>query len=236
MPLPSSNDVSPDQVRLSDTESQDMPVDSDSLARRRVAPKAVRRAQLIEATITSIARHGLSGTTMSSVTEIAGLSIGLVNFHFKSKQNLFEQTLLQIAQEHHDHWQSVYRDAGAGAAEKLAAIVAAHFHPSICTSDRIAIWFAFFGDVEFRALYRALLDPIDTEREEISVALINQIVAEGGYDLPSARDIARTLEALYDGQNLNIMMYPEAVTPQQAQDQIMAYLAGLFPTHFTRPL
>ena len=50
----------------------------------RTASKAVRRQQLIEATIDSIAKYGISGTTMTTVTGLAGLSVGIVNFHFFS--------------------------------------------------------------------------------------------------------------------------------------------------------
>ena len=57
---------------------------------------------------------------MSTVTDYAGLSIGIVNFHFESKQKLFEETLVHLAQEHHDHWLKAYKDAGLSAADKLA--------------------------------------------------------------------------------------------------------------------
>jgi TetR/AcrR family transcriptional repressor of bet genes len=62
----------------------------------------VRRQQLIEATIESIAKFGISGTTMTTVTGFAGLSVGIVNFHFDSVENLFEETLFSLAAEHRD--------------------------------------------------------------------------------------------------------------------------------------
>ena len=70
---------------------------------RRTESKEVRRKQLIDATIESIAQNGIAGTTMSTVTETAGLSLGIVNFHFESKQKLFEETLVHIAKEYHQH-------------------------------------------------------------------------------------------------------------------------------------
>ena len=70
---------------------------------RRTESKEVRRQQLIDAAIHSIAQNGIAGTTMSTVTETAGLSLGIVNFHFESKQKLFEETLVFIAREYHEH-------------------------------------------------------------------------------------------------------------------------------------
>ena len=202
---------------------------------KRTQSKEVRRQQLIEATIDSIAVRGISGTTMSTVTEGAGLSVGIVNFHFESKQKLFEETLVFLAREHHDFWRDAYADAGLTAQEKLLAIVDAHFHPELCTRKKLSVWYAFFGEAGRRKVYRALIDEIDDERYDISTGLCAQIIAEGGYDVPPARVIARTLEGLYDGLQLNILMYPGSYSRKQARDQIRAYLASVFPAHFEMP-
>ena len=57
---------------------------------------ARRRGQLIQATIESIARHGLSGTTMARVAQAAGLSTGIVNFYFQTKDALLLATLEHV--------------------------------------------------------------------------------------------------------------------------------------------
>lgn len=202
---------------------------------KRTQSKKVRRSQLIDATIDSIALHGIGGTTMSTVTEIAGLSIGIVNFHFKSKQNLFEETLIHLAREHHDHWHKAYSDAGLSAQEKLLAIVDAHFHRKICTRKKLAVWYAFFGEAGRRKVYRKLIDDIDDERFDLSTGLCAELIKDGGYECPPPRLIARTLEGLYDGLQLNILMYPDEFSRRQANNQIRAYLAAVFPHHFEQP-
>ena len=201
----------------------------------RTASREVRRRQLIEATINSISQHGIGGTTMNTVTEFAGLSLGIVNFHFKSKQNLLEETLVFLAREHHDLWFKAYRDAGLSAAEKLLAIVDAHFHPRICTRKKLSVWYAYFGEAGRRKAYRALVDEIDNQRLGISTALCTAIIEEGGYDCPPAQHVAQTLEGLYDGLWLNILMYPATFTREQCKAQIRAYLATTFPQHVPAP-
>lgn len=203
--------------------------------RRRTEPKEVRRTQLIDATITSIARHGIAGTTLSTVTEAAGLSLGIVNFHFVSKQKLLEETLLHLAREHHEHWNKAIDDAGLSATEKLLAIVDAHFHPRICTRRKLAVWFAFYGEVGRRAVYRALVDGIDAERYALSSRLCHEIVSQGGNAAMPPDLVARTLEALYDGLSLNILMYPGTFTRDRAKAEVRAYLASVYPTHFPMP-
>ena len=70
----------------------------------RKMPRDARRLQLIEATIETIARFGYSRTTMSEVARMAGLSHGLVNFHFQTKENLLTETLLYLSEEYRQNW------------------------------------------------------------------------------------------------------------------------------------
>lgn len=52
------------------------------------APEPERREQILAAAYTVAARAGLDGTTILQVAAAAGLSPGLVMFHFKSKRQL----------------------------------------------------------------------------------------------------------------------------------------------------
>lgn len=203
---------------------------------RRTESKAVRRQQLIEATISSIAKNGIGGTTMSTVTEQAGLSIGIVNFHFKSKQNLFEETLMYLAREHHDHWLKAYNDAGLTAPEKLLAIVDAHFHAKICSQKKLSVWYAFYGEAGRRKIYRKLIEKIDDERFDISLRLCEEINADGRYQGLPPRQVANLLEAYYDGMWLELLTYPENYTREKARDHIVAFLASVYPAHFAMPV
>ena len=69
---------------------------TNALAKKRTAPKEERQLQLIQATIRSVARNGLSDTTMATVAREAGLSQGIINLHFKSKDRLLVETLSHI--------------------------------------------------------------------------------------------------------------------------------------------
>jgi TetR/AcrR family transcriptional repressor of bet genes len=48
---------------------------------------------LLEAAIESVALHGLSGTTLSTVAEQAAVSRASVGFHFKGKEQLLSAAL-----------------------------------------------------------------------------------------------------------------------------------------------
>ena len=68
----------------------------EDAAQKREPRDARRRRELIQATIDSISKHGLSQTTVAKVAEIAGLSAGIVNFYFRTKDALLLATLEHI--------------------------------------------------------------------------------------------------------------------------------------------
>lgn len=208
----------------------------DEKSSSRTAPPEMRRAQLVEATIESISRYGISGTTMKKVTGIAGLSMGIVNFHFKTKETLFQETLRYLGEEHRNHWRKSVRNAALKPQEKLLSIVDAHFHPDICNRRKLTVWFGFYGEAAYRAAYRKIMSEVDDERWTLSAKLIQRIIDDGGYEGLVAEAVSDTLEGLYDGFCLNILMYPDTFTRVDARNRVLDYLATTFPRHFQRPV
>lgn len=195
----------------------------------------VRRKQLIQATITSIARHGIGGTTMSTVTEIGGLSIGLVNFYFKNKDTLLVETLRSLADDVRKRWADLYALPDVAPHEKLQAIIEALFSPENCARDRLAVWFAFFGDEQYREIYRNIVDGMDTERVDAIRRLCDEIRKAGGYENVDPRAMTQSIDAMVDGLWLHLLTYTSWVTAEEARQRLIDFLALHFPRHFARP-
>ena len=206
--------------------------DAPSKKVRRTEEKSVRRLQLIKATIASIAKHGFSGTTVAKVTEIAGLSLGFVNFHFGSKERLLEATLSFLAMEHREQWQLEVRDPHLSDVDRLLRIVDSHFHPRICSRKKLAVWFAFFGEAGNRSVYRKIVVDIDDERLFETIRLCHELKEAGGYANIDPRHVALTLEGMFDGLWLNILIYPSEFNADVSKKQIRTFLAAIFPRHF----
>jgi TetR/AcrR family transcriptional regulator, transcriptional repressor of bet genes len=198
----------------------------------RAGAKAERRAQLIDATIDCIAKFGLSGTTMAKVTELAGVSVGLANFHFDSKDRLFEAVLRHLADEQRALWQSRVQGPDRASRDLLQAIVESQFHPAICARRKLAVWFAFWGDAGAREIYRRAVGDTDDERLDATVALINEMVAEAGYTGIDPVETVLTIEAAYDGLWLNMLLYPTEYRRTVCRDRAMRMIATQFPRHF----
>jgi len=71
----------------------------------RAEGKRRSRQKLLTATLNSIAKYGFADTTLARVSAGAGLSRGIVNFHFRTKDALFLETLKFISREYREYRQ-----------------------------------------------------------------------------------------------------------------------------------
>jgi TetR/AcrR family transcriptional repressor of bet genes len=207
----------------------DQPAEGEKKGRK--ASKETRRQQLIEATIDSLAKRGYSETTLADVADGAGLSRGIVNFHFESKEKLLVATLQYMADEYSVHWRGALQKAGEEPADQLAALVAADFDRSICTKRKLAAWCAFWGEAKSRPTYQALCGARDAAYQNVFIELCGKLIEQGGYAGEKV-SIALALSAMLEGLWLRLMMGTEEVTRETALQAALSFLAAMFPKHY----
>jgi TetR/AcrR family transcriptional repressor of bet genes len=200
-------------------------------AKKRTEPKEKRQVQLIQATIRSIAKHGLSDTTIATVAREAGLSQGIINLHFQSKERLLLETLSYVVDEYKTRWEKAFARAGEASADRLFALVEVDFHPSLCDRNKLALWFAFWSETKSRPTYRKLCAERDRGYDQMMRKLCADVVSEGGYDV-DPEIAARGLAAMTEGLWLDMLLSPRSMTRQQALEVSLSYLRSLFPAHF----
>lgn len=197
----------------------------------RKRPREARRVQLIEATIETLSARGYARTTLTEVANHAGLSHGLVNFHFKSKEKLLAETMLYLAEEYRENWLAALADAGAAPAAQLDALIRADFLPPVCAPTRLAAWLAFWGEAQGRPIYQELCGSNDAEyirrMEEICAALM----AEGDYAGRADR-IARVLRVTVEGVWLDLATMAPPYSAAEALATVHTAAAAFFPRHF----
>ncbi|WP_309664969.1 TetR/AcrR family transcriptional regulator [Tabrizicola sp.] len=204
---------------------------SQSIPIPRKLPRDERRAQLIEATISTMGKHGYARTTMSEVARVAGLSHGLVNFHFESKENLLLETLLHLAEEYRLNWTAALAGAGPNAAAQINAMLLADFDPRICTQDRLSAWCSFWGEAQSRPIYQERCGSNDQIYTDTLDALCARMIAEHGYTGNPTR-IGRVFRVIVEGVWLDMMTLREPYPLQEARATVMTTVAAFFPRHF----
>ena len=206
-----------------------------SPTKKRTATKQERQLQLIRATIRSVAKNGLADTTMSTVAGEAGLSQGIINLHFQSKDRLLVETLRYIADEYRTSWEKALDGAGPSPAERLAALVEVDFNMPVCDRNKLAVWFAFWGESKSRPTYRKLCATRDLQYRKELEALCRLLIEEGAYQGLDAMVLATGLSAMAEGLWLDLLISPRSITRERARNICMAYLASAFPRHFSVP-
>ena len=96
--------------------------------------------KLISSAIKNISIKGINETTMYDVSHGAGLSQGIVNFHFKSKELLLIETLKFISNEYLESFQKCLTKSGNDPRKKIISIINNDFSSKICSRDKIAVW------------------------------------------------------------------------------------------------
>jgi TetR/AcrR family transcriptional repressor of bet genes len=200
-------------------------------AKRRTASREERQGQLIRATIRSIAKNGLSETTIAAVATEAGLSQGIINLHFQSKERLLEETLGFIVDEYRAAWYKALQTGGNSSAEKLAALAGVDFDKQICQPNKLAVWFAFWGESRSRLTYRRICAQSSQEYKHLMTGLCEDIIEQGGYKV-NAQHVATGLLAMNGGLWLDILISPAEMSADQAREISLSYLRGVFPRHF----
>ncbi len=198
----------------------------------RAEGKQRSRQKLITATINSIAKRGFADTTLARVAEGAGLSRGIVNFHFRTKEALFLETLRFMSREYREHWLRAFDQAGPSAAEKLEAVLGIDFEPPISNRNRIAVWFAFYGEAKSRPTYMSACTEIDQITFNAVGELCRTLIEEAGYEDRDPELIALGLSSLVEGLWLDLLVNPHTVDLEKSKKTMSAYLTALFPKHF----
>jgi TetR/AcrR family transcriptional repressor of bet genes len=198
----------------------------------RTMSREARRAQLVASTIKVLAARGYSRITLTDVARAAGLSHGLVLFHFETKEKLLAETLTFLAEEYRQNWQAALAAVGTDPAEQLNALIEADFTPAICTPDRLAAWCSFWGEAQSRPLYQMACGEKDDAYNLQLEAICQRLSDAGGYGR-DARHVARILRTTIEGTWLDMMTMVAPYGPDEALTTVRTCAALSFPDHFT---
>ncbi len=199
--------------------------------KKRKASRESRRVQLIEATIRVLAREGYARTTLTRVAAEAGLSHGLVNFHFTSKEGLLSESLVYLAEEYRQNWERALEEAPDTPAARLDALLLADFEPAICAPDRLSAWCSFWGEAQSRPLYQEHCSSNDADYIRVLEGVCGDLIRTGGYSGDAAK-VARVLRVTIEGVWLDLMTMKSPYSRDEAMATVKTCAAAFFPRHF----
>jgi TetR/AcrR family transcriptional repressor of bet genes len=196
----------------------------------RAQQKQHTRRKLIEATMAVIAAEGFSGVTMAKVAEKAGLSRGIGNFHFQSKEQLLLETLHTLYMEFENGWRNAVADAGSSPVDQLKELIKATLQPPIADFKKVAVWLAYWGEAPSRKKYLEICAAHDREWDRAVENILRLLVddAFNSHGMTLAK-IAHSLTAMMDGFWVEYLIADGRYTPDDAVKACFAFLASFFP-------
>ena len=193
---------------------------------RREQP-GVRRGMLIEAAMACLASEGIQGFTIDRICKQAGVSRGLINHYFDSKDDLlvevyrgslYKTISTRIAQVSNPE---LAGDSTPDA--RLAAIIEATFTPDFFSRADLRVWLALWGEIATNKTLRAAHRNLFGIYRRTIAREIGLIAEARGIELDADR-LARSFLALIDGLWLEWCLDDMAVAPGETRAAALAML------------
>lgn len=198
----------------------------------REAAKERHRRALIEATADAIADHGLANLSVSRILERAGLSRGMINLHFQSKNKLLLEVVRHFSDDYVAHWQRAMDAAGPRPEDRLRAIVAADFDPAVLNRRMMAVWLAFRSGAQSSPDYMPFIDSRDDRLQTTFTEICTELCADGPYPDVDPRLAAQAFMALLEGLWNDFHLYSDGFDRDEARRVVMHMARAFFPRHF----
>ena len=219
---------------------------------RSIEAEDVRRRQLIEATIDTMAEVGFAATTLALIGRRAGVSPGLIAHYFDDKDGLLEATLRSLASRLARALAARLR-AARGPRERVQAVIDTTLAPEQFDQRTCSVWLAFWGQVihsrrlkrvqhvyqqrmlsDLRHALRAIVDPDEAVRLSIAIAaLIDGLWLRATLSSPheTDSDTARAIAGAFVDAQLERLSASRATTaapPTAGHGRIRNFIGGRF--------
>ena len=218
----------PDNALRQTAGNQTMP---EAKSAREQAKERHRRA-LIEATADAIAEHGLAAVSISRILEKAGLSRGMVNLHFSSKNNLLLAVAEQFSEDYTRHWSAAMERAGGLPEARLRAIIDADFDPAVLNRRTMAVWFAFRSEAHSSPEYMPFIDSRDAKMQRTITSICRELCAEGANPGTDPQIAALSIIALLEGLWTDFYLHPDRFDRDTARAVVWHTARAFFADSF----
>lgn len=183
------------------------------------------QVRILDAVVDTVAEKGISGTTLANVAAAAGVSQGVLVFHFKTKAGLLNEALLRLLDEYREAWRPALAEPTP--LGQILALVRADFDPSICTRKKLSLWFAFWGETSAKPFYNQLASESEEERfqamKQACEALAKTI------HVPQPVLLAQSIDAHTDGLWLQMHLQGPEFGVREGLEAALVHLRLLLP-------
>jgi TetR/AcrR family transcriptional repressor of bet genes len=193
----------------------------------------VRRQELIDATFHCICRYGTEEMSVRLIAREAGLSLGMVRHHFRSKDELLAATLRYLSSKVQDQIAVAMAKPNLSPIERLYVFIIACLQPQALDAEYVRARFLFWGLAHTNRAVRRVHDEIYGRFERQVRELVAAIARENGaeFDLDV---VTLAILALLKGIWVEWSLAPNRADPLKLVEQILPALDQTFAAKLRR--
>ena len=179
------------------------------MAVQKISKTEKSKQQIIDASVECINEGGIKNLSFRNVAQKIDIAIALINYHFKTKENLILEVFKNFGAEHYKKISEIAGDKSIPPSERLDKMVNISYR-GVDNSESLEMWLAFWS---LRSDYKQLQDLHIKHYNQITTDIEN-IFIEMGYENPS--DKATALLSMINGLWLEHSMGNKSVPFNQA--------------------
>jgi AcrR family transcriptional regulator len=189
------------------------------------------RTRILAAAADCIVRDGLAQVRMASIARTAGVSAGLLHYHFDTKEHLFGEVLAYSHAVSSELNERALSSAGEGAAERLSSFL----DRCLPSDEQRAHEWLLWQELALLCIRDPHLAKVGADLYEDLYATVTDLIRDGvgtgvfGTTL-DPRTLAETVVALTDGLGARVLANDPQMSLQQART-VIATAVGVLVVH-----
>jgi AcrR family transcriptional regulator len=202
-------------------------VEPEGRARRSFSkkPPDIRQLELIQATCRCLSRQGAAETSVRTIADEAGLSLGMVRHHFNSKDELLAATLQHLSNEYQVDLRKAAAAAPKDPEEQLRAFIFASLSSEAQEPAYVKIRFLFWELARTNPVVRRVHDRI-YKRFRRQLHLVLSGVARAKNSPADTKLLTAVIMALLKGVWVEISLAKKPLDIQRIIQQVLEMLDG----------
>lgn len=206
----------------------DISMDSLASSRRNQSEnRAFRRASLLSAAITAVARHDLSGATVERICDLAGASRGLIAHYFDSKEALLLAAFQHWFDMALDIKTAIASDQSLDAESRLVAIAESTLSAPSYTWENAAAWQAFTNAGRYDDAFAEPIRAASRYVIQLTTPLFAEAATARGVEI-DAKQAATGLYILTDGLWNSLATRRDNLSLSRAKTCCRRFIEGSF--------
>ena len=192
--------------------------------------EAIRKSQILQAALKTIAENGLASVTMADICRAAGLSKGGLAHYYKSKRGLFRAAFAQFSQQLFQR----SADTMAQYNDPLDKILSFEWlydknDPFILTG--YPVLFDFLALTVHDSAYQAIFHEWVGSWLSLLTAVIEEGNASGRFNISEPEAAAKGISAIYQGIATRLFLAPDLHSHQWALDTLRRTVVALLDSY-----